>query len=76
MKVLQKEKGVDLAALLITDITCHYSLLLVVGDSRLIAGIDYPSLEPNLFELNGIVSRKKQLLPELIRILGRTSREA
>lgn len=76
MQQLLRKKNVDLAALLITDITSHYSLLLVVGEPRLISGIDYPPLEPHLFELNGIVSRKKQLLPELIRVLTRTPREA
>jgi len=74
MLELRRKKNVDFAALLITDITSHYSLLLVVGEPRLIAGIDYPQLDPHLFELNGIVSRKKQLLPELIRLLARTPR--
>jgi len=53
----------------ITDITRHCSHLLVTGEERVINGIDYPREEPKLFELNGVVSRKKQLLPHLMSIM-------
>jgi len=69
---LESHRGsneLDFSCLLITDITRHCSHLLVTGDERVIAGIDYPREEPNLFELNGVVSRKKQLLPHLMNIL-------
>lgn len=66
---LNTEKRLDFSCLLITDITRHYSLLMVEGDARLIQAIDYPKMQENLFELDGIVSRKKQLLPRLVFIL-------
>jgi manganese-dependent inorganic pyrophosphatase len=47
------------------------SLLLTAGDERVVAAIDYPRLEAGLFQLDGVVSRKKQLLPHLARHLGR-----
>lgn len=64
------ERGLNFAALMITDITRHFSLLMVAGDERLKAAIDYPE-QDGLFHMEGVVSRKKQLLPHLIQVLGR-----
>jgi manganese-dependent inorganic pyrophosphatase len=58
------------SALLVTDITTQSSLLLAQGDQRFLDRIDYPSVGPNIWHLDGIVSRKKQLLPYLIECLG------
>lgn len=71
----REETRADLVALLITDITQHYSLLMVCGEKALIQGLGYPRKEVNLFSLEGVVSRKKQLLPELMRVLLNTTRE-
>lgn len=30
----------------------------------------YPQLEPHLYELNGVMSRKKQLVPHLLKVLA------
>jgi manganese-dependent inorganic pyrophosphatase len=43
--------------------------MLAAGDHHVLDAIDYPRLEPGLHELEGIVSRKKQLLPHLTRLL-------
>jgi manganese-dependent inorganic pyrophosphatase len=68
---LNRERGFDFACLLVTDITRHHSLLLAEGDARLLRAVDYPKLESGLFDLPGIVSRKKQLLPHLMWVMGR-----
>lgn len=68
------DKKLDFVALMVTDITTHFSVLLVEGDSRVVAAVDYPTREAGLFEMEGVVSRKKQLLPHLSRLLGRMSR--
>jgi manganese-dependent inorganic pyrophosphatase len=57
------------SALLVTDVNHQCSLLVIVGDEDLIAGIKYPRLEPGIYELKDIVSRKKQLLPYLTHCL-------
>jgi manganese-dependent inorganic pyrophosphatase len=59
------------SALLVTDITTQSSLLMVSGSARFIGAIDFPQLEPNIWQLDGVVSRKKQLLPYLIECLGK-----
>jgi len=71
MDELVQEKALDFACLLVTDISLNNSLLLVAGNERLIDAIDYPRLESRLFQLDTVVSRKKQLLPHLARQLSR-----
>lgn len=66
-----KERDLHFAALMVTDITHQNSLLLVAGDARVKDAIDYPEISDGLFQLDGVVSRKKQLLPHLILILNR-----
>ncbi len=58
------------AALLVTDINTQNSLLLVKGDADFISRIRYPHVEKDeIFDMPGIVSRKKQLIPYLTSIL-------
>jgi manganese-dependent inorganic pyrophosphatase len=57
------------SALLVTDVVEQSSLLLVTGAKALMAQIDYPDVEPGIYELAGVVSRKKQLLPYLTHCL-------
>jgi Inorganic pyrophosphatase/exopolyphosphatase len=59
------------AALLVTDINTQNSMLLVRGAENFTRLIDYPSLEPYVWQLDGVVSRKKQLLPYLTGLLAR-----
>jgi manganese-dependent inorganic pyrophosphatase len=66
---LRRERGLDFACLFITDISRHTSVMLACGDPRVVEAVDYPRLEPGLFELEGVVSRKKQLLPHFISLL-------
>lgn len=61
------------SALLVTDINTQNSLLIVRGDESFTRHIDYPSVEPHIWELNGVVSRKKQLLPYLTQLLAHMS---
>jgi manganese-dependent inorganic pyrophosphatase len=70
LTALVRERQLDFAVLLVTDITRHNSFLLLAGDDRVRGVIDYPEPEPGVFDLAGVVSRKKQLLPHLARLLG------
>lgn len=70
-----RNKGLFFAALLVTDVNTQNSLLLGTGDPRLWQRIDFPSHGPQTWELDGIVSRKKQLLPYLLeRLSGMTAK--
>ena len=57
------------STLLVTDVATQSSLLLVVGEEKFIKRIDHPRLEPGIYELRDVVSRKKQLLPYLTHCL-------
>ena len=58
------------SALLVTDVNTQTSLLLVCGASEFLRRIDFPSYGANTWTVDGIVSRKKQLLPYLLQCLA------
>lgn len=60
-----------IAALMVTDITAGTTLFLVEGHTRIAHVMEYPQLEPHLYELKNVMSRKKQLVPHLMKILGK-----
>jgi manganese-dependent inorganic pyrophosphatase len=65
----RRSKNYYFSALLVTDVVRNTSLLLVTGAQGFLKQIDYPSVEQGIFELEGVVSRKKQLLPYLTHCL-------
>jgi manganese-dependent inorganic pyrophosphatase len=66
---LRARKGYFFSALLVTDVVKQTSLLVIAGSEEFLQRIDYPELEPGIYELSGVVSRKKQLLPYLTHCL-------
>jgi manganese-dependent inorganic pyrophosphatase len=69
LETYREENKYHFSALLVTDVTTQNSLLLLVGDEKFVKRIDYPRLEPGVYELRDVVSRKKQLLPYLTHCL-------
>ena len=67
----QRDKEYYFSALLVTDVVGQTSLLVVAGSNSFLKQIDYPEIEPGIYELEGVVSRKKQLLPFLTHCLKR-----
>jgi manganese-dependent inorganic pyrophosphatase len=63
----RSKQGLLFAALLVTDINAQDSLLLVRGAEAFLQTIDYPLESPLVWDLEGVVSRKKQLLPFLLQ---------
>ena len=59
------------SALLITDVNTQNSILLVRGSESFTRLIDFPEDGLHAWRLDGIVSRKKQLLPYLTETLAR-----
>ncbi|HWA86512.1 MAG TPA: putative manganese-dependent inorganic diphosphatase [Opitutus sp.] len=71
---LRDEERLAFAALLVTDINTQNSLLLVKGDPDFIRRISYAHIQQNeIFDLPGVVSRKKQLIPYLSSLLREMS---
>ena len=70
-----KNENLDFACVLVTDINHHNSLLLVKGDDEFINNISYPAVQKShIYDLKGIVSRKKQLIPFITSTLKGDSR--
>ena len=65
----RREHTYTFSALLVTDVVSQTSLLLIAGAQAFRDQIDYPEGEPGIYELAGVVSRKKQLLPYLTHCL-------
>lgn len=61
----REHHGLVFSALFITDVVEQTSLLLVSGPQKLLDSIAYPEVVPGVFQMDGVVSRKKQLLPYL-----------
>jgi manganese-dependent inorganic pyrophosphatase len=70
LEEVRRNKGYFFSALLVTDVLRKTSLLVLAGPPVLLKAIDYPELQPGIYELVGVVSRKKQLLPYLIHCLS------
>ncbi len=67
---LVREHQLDLACLMVTDITLNDSLLLIEAPSEIRQKIGYPRKDSHLFILKGVVSRKKQLFPFIGSLLA------
>jgi len=64
-------ESLDFAVLLVTDVKSQDSLLVYRGRPDLLERITYPVIEDGeVFELEGVVSRKKQLLPFLAGVIS------
>lgn len=72
----QRSRGYLFSVLMVTDVAGQCSLLLVAGAKEFMARIDYPQIEPGIFEMREVVSRKKQLLPFLTHGLQRMRESA
>jgi manganese-dependent inorganic pyrophosphatase len=70
LEQVRNEENLFFSALLVTDINSQNSLLIIRGEDLIIDSITYPHQAANdIFELNGIVSRKKQLIPYLTTLV-------
>jgi manganese-dependent inorganic pyrophosphatase len=67
------DRKLHFAGLLVTDITRHNSVFMVAGDHRVADAIEYPEMKRGVYELKGVVSRKKQLLPYVCGLVDKMS---
>jgi manganese-dependent inorganic pyrophosphatase len=67
---LREKEGLDVAGLMVTDISTESTMFLMEGGQAFIRFMGYPQPEPHVFEMKGVMSRKKQLVPHLIKVLG------
>lgn len=70
VKALEKvklEKSLDWALLLVTNVIKEESILVTSESPLYQRELSYEALNPQCYRLKGVLSRKKQLLPEVLR---------
>ena len=65
---VRAEKNLTIAMLLVTDIIKETSILLTTEHPGFEKAVAYKRLSPGHFDLPNVLSRKKQLLPEVLRV--------
>lgn len=65
----RQREGMALACLMVTDVVEGQSRLLCQGESWILASLPFARQSENEFDLDDIVSRKKQLVPTLVAVL-------
>ena len=63
LEIERRSNKAIFSAILVTDITQLSSILLMTADEEFKPFVTFPKLEENVFYLQGVVSRKKQLVP-------------
>jgi manganese-dependent inorganic pyrophosphatase len=62
-------RGLDFATLMVTDVVRSSSRLILVKAPPVLDGMPYPPQQDGTFLAEGVVSRKKQLLPVVLSLL-------
>lgn len=71
LKELRESRGLDFALLMVTDVVRNTSRILLSNPPPMLDDLPYP-IQPDGTRLaNGVVSRKKQLLPTILGLLER-----
>lgn len=66
---LRDKRGLDFAMLMVTDVVGNSSRLLLTDDLPLLGDLPYPKQPDGTLLADGVVSRKKQLLPVVLGLL-------
>ena len=66
-------QGINMICFMLTNMIATETLLIALGNGAgdvIENGFDAPKLEENVYRLEGVVSRKKQLIPEILTVLS------
>ena len=69
LEATRQSRGLDWAVLMVTDVIKERSMLLST-DCRAAGSLPYKRTSTGLYDMPGIMSRKKQLLPEIIHCVN------
>jgi manganese-dependent inorganic pyrophosphatase len=68
-KEFLNNRRLDLFGLLVTNVEQENSIFLAVGSQEILENLPFRKLSDNLYDLPGVLSRKKQLLPQILKLL-------
>lgn len=71
LEALREQKGLDFAMLMVTDVVRGTSRLIVANQPPILEDLPYPPQSDGTRLAEGVVSRKKQLLPVVLGLLER-----
>jgi len=66
---LRQQRGLDFAMLMVTDVVRSSSRLLMSNEPPILKDLPYPKQTDGTLFAEGVVSRKKQLLPVVLGLL-------
>jgi len=66
---LREQRGLEFAMLMVTDVVGNSSRIIMVNPPHLLDDLPYPHLLDGTLQADGVVSRKKQLLPVVLGLL-------
>ena len=66
---VRTKNSLNWAMLMITDVIKETSVLLTT-DFKLNKDIQYKKIEKNIYDMSGVLSRKKQLLPDILSLIN------
>ncbi len=66
---LRAQRGLDFAMLMVTDVVGNSSRLVLDNPPPILEDLPYPRVQDGTLQAEGVVSRKKQLLPVVLGIL-------
>ncbi len=69
LNTLRTQRGLDFAMLMVTDVVGNSSRMVLDNPPPILEDLPYPRLQDGTLQAEGVVSRKKQLLPVVLGIL-------
>jgi manganese-dependent inorganic pyrophosphatase len=69
LRSLKAQRGLDFVILMVTDVVGNSSRLVMVDSPPLLEDLPYPIQQDGTLQADGVVSRKKQLLPVVLGLL-------
>lgn len=70
LRAQQSQRGLAFIALMITDIVMNNSMLVLGEDTRMLNSMPFARIKPGIYDMPGVVSRKKQLMPAILALLA------
>lgn len=70
LQKVAKNRALSLSTILITDIVLGTSLLLAVGEKKVLYSLGYTKISDGLYELKDVISRKKQVVPHILSVFN------
>ena len=74
MQSVLENENLSFIALMVTDAVRENSEMLVFEDKHVMANLPYRHITDELFAMPGILSRKKQLLPQILSVTSALNR--